>query len=97
MDGQPPHFHGHRQRLRDRFVKSGLMGFADHEVIELLLTLVIPSYVMALRRWKRAPPTGLQSILGASSRPPYDAAPQHWSLRTITPTVTCSLPSRTRY
>ncbi len=42
MDGQPPHFHGHRQRLRNRFVKSGLAGFADHEVIELLLTLAIP-------------------------------------------------------
>jgi len=42
MGGQPPHFHGHRQRLRDRFVKNGLAGFADHEVIELLLTLAIP-------------------------------------------------------
>ena len=38
MDGQAPHFHGHRQRLRGRFVKSGLAGFADHEIIELLLT-----------------------------------------------------------
>lgn len=37
-----PHYHGHRQRLRDRFVKSGLAGFADHEVVELLLTLAIP-------------------------------------------------------
>src|SRR2546426_407478 len=27
MDGQPPHFHGHRQRLRNRFVKSGLARF----------------------------------------------------------------------
>jgi len=42
MGGQPPHFHGHRQRLRDRFVKSGLAGFADYEVVELLLTLAIP-------------------------------------------------------
>lgn len=33
---------GHRQRLRERFVKSGLDGFADYEVIELLLTLAIP-------------------------------------------------------
>jgi len=37
-----PHYHGHRQRLRERFLKSGLSGFADHEVIELLLTLAIP-------------------------------------------------------
>src|SRR5215475_15142036 len=42
MGEQPPHFHGHRQRLRGRFVKSGLAGFADHEVVELLLTLAIP-------------------------------------------------------
>src|SRR2546422_1467359 len=33
---------GHRQRLRERFVKPGLDGFADYEVIELLLTLAIP-------------------------------------------------------
>lgn len=37
-----PHYHGHRQRLRERFLKSGLDGFADYEVIELLLTLAIP-------------------------------------------------------
>lgn len=37
-----PHFQGHRQRLRERFVKSGLAGLADHEVVELLLTLAIP-------------------------------------------------------
>lgn len=38
----PPTHHGHRQRLRDRFLKSGLDGFADYEVVELLLTLAIP-------------------------------------------------------
>jgi len=37
-----PHYHGHRQRLRERFVKSGLAGFADYEVVELLLSLAIP-------------------------------------------------------
>ena len=37
-----PHYHGHRKRLRERFLKSGLVGFADHEVIELLLTLAVP-------------------------------------------------------
>lgn len=40
MDG--PHYHGHRKRLRQRFLRSGLAGFADHEVVELLLTLAIP-------------------------------------------------------
>ena len=38
----PAHYHGHRKRLRERFVKNGLAGFAEHEVIELLLTLAIP-------------------------------------------------------
>lgn len=38
----PPHYHGHRKRLRERFVKNGLAGFAEHEALELLLTLAIP-------------------------------------------------------
>ena len=33
---------GHRRRLRERFLKSGLDGFQDYEVIELLLTLGTP-------------------------------------------------------
>lgn len=33
---------GHRRRLRERFIKTGLSGFADYEVVELLLTLAIP-------------------------------------------------------
>jgi len=33
---------GHRKRLRERFVKSGLKGFHDYEIIELLLTLGAP-------------------------------------------------------
>lgn len=33
---------GHRQRLRERFLKAGLEGFHDYEVIELLLTLATP-------------------------------------------------------
>ena len=37
-----PHYYGHRKRLRERFLKSGLVGFAEHEVVELLLTLAIP-------------------------------------------------------
>ncbi len=37
-----PHYHGHRQRLRDRFIRSGFEGFNDYEVVELLLTLAIP-------------------------------------------------------
>lgn len=33
---------GHRSRLRERFLKSGFVGFGEHEKVELLLTLCIP-------------------------------------------------------
>lgn len=39
---QTKHYHGHRRRLRERFIQNGLAGFSQHEVIELLLTLAIP-------------------------------------------------------
>ena len=32
---------GHRERIRQRFCEQGLAGFADHEVLELLLTFSI--------------------------------------------------------
>ena len=34
---------GHRQRMRERFCREGLDGFADHEVLELLLFDCIPN------------------------------------------------------
>lgn len=37
-----PQYFGHRRRLRERFARAGLEGFADYEVVELLLTLAIP-------------------------------------------------------
>lgn len=33
---------GHREKMRQRFLKSGLEGFADHEALELLLYYAIP-------------------------------------------------------
>lgn len=33
---------GHRQRMRERYAKNGLEGFAPHEVLELLLYYAIP-------------------------------------------------------
>jgi len=33
---------GHRKRLREKFLKSGLTGFHDYEIIELLLSLGTP-------------------------------------------------------
>jgi len=41
VENRPPWL-GHRQRLRERFQKSGLDGFAEYEIVELLLTLVVP-------------------------------------------------------
>ena len=32
-----PHYHGHRERLRQRFLDGGGASLADYEVIELLL------------------------------------------------------------
>ena len=32
-----PHFHGHRQRLRDRFMEAGGGALADYELLELVL------------------------------------------------------------
>jgi len=67
---------GHRKRLREKFVKSGLKGFHDYEVIELLLTLGSPRKDCkqpakeAIKRFKtlrgalEAPPEELQKIDG---------------------------------
>ena len=33
---------GHRKRLKERFLQSGLDGFLDYEIVELLLTLGTP-------------------------------------------------------
>jgi len=41
-EDERPHYLGHRQRLRERFIKNGLAGLADYEVVELILTLAIP-------------------------------------------------------
>ena len=43
MDNKEKNPHaGHRERLRRRFLTSGLEGFSDHEVLELLLCYAIP-------------------------------------------------------
>ena len=38
----PPDSRGHRRRLREKFLKGGLDGFLDYEVLEILLTLGTP-------------------------------------------------------
>jgi DNA repair protein RadC len=33
----PPHFHGHRQRLRERLLAAGAENLPDYELMEVLL------------------------------------------------------------
>ena len=60
---------GHRQRLRDKFLKSGLSGFHDYEIIEMLLTLGTPrkdcktAAKAAIKRFKT-----FQDVLEASPK-----------------------------
>jgi DNA repair protein RadC len=60
---------GHRKRLRDKFLGSGLTGFHDYEVVELLLTLATPrkdckdAAKAAMRQFKT-----LQGVLEASPK-----------------------------
>jgi len=37
-----PHYHGHRERLRQRFMATDGDGMPDYELLELLLALAIP-------------------------------------------------------
>jgi DNA repair protein RadC len=38
----PPHFHGHRERLRDRFRDAGGAALSDYELLELILFRALP-------------------------------------------------------
>jgi DNA repair protein RadC len=38
----PPHYHGHRERLRARFLDAGSEALADYEMLELLLFRALP-------------------------------------------------------
>ena len=58
---------GHRKRLRDKFLKSGLEAFHDYEIVEMLLTLGTPrkdckqQAKEAIKKFK-----GLRGVLDAS-------------------------------
>jgi DNA repair protein RadC len=41
-DPEDEHFHGHRERLRNRFREAGAEALADYELVELLLFRAIP-------------------------------------------------------
>ncbi|MFC2032988.1 DNA repair protein RadC [Chloroflexota bacterium] len=67
---------GHRKRLREKFMKSGLAGFHEYEIVELLLSLGTPrkdckrQAKEAIKRFENlrgvleAPPEELQKIDG---------------------------------
>jgi DNA repair protein RadC len=67
---------GHRKRLREKFIKSGISGFHDYEIVELLLALGTPrkdckqQAKEAIKRFKslrgvlEAPPEELRKIKG---------------------------------
>jgi DNA repair protein RadC len=38
----PPHYHGHRKRLRERFRHAGAQGLAEYELLELVLFRALP-------------------------------------------------------
>jgi DNA repair protein RadC len=40
--GDIPHYHGHRERLRARFLEAGPAALADYEMLELILFRAIP-------------------------------------------------------
>jgi len=40
--GEPPHYHGHRERLRHRLREAGPEAVADYELLELVLFRAIP-------------------------------------------------------
>ena len=40
--GAAPHYHGHRDRLRQRFVQAGSDALHDYEMLELILFRAIP-------------------------------------------------------
>jgi DNA repair protein RadC len=40
--GAAPHYHGHRERLRDRFREAGPEALSDYELLELLLFRALP-------------------------------------------------------
>ena len=39
---ETPHYHGHRQRLRERLLQSGADSLQDYELLEFLLFAAIP-------------------------------------------------------
>lgn len=39
---EAPHYHGHRERLRDRFREAGADALSDYELLEMVLFRALP-------------------------------------------------------
>ena len=39
----PPHYHGHRERLRERFREAGADALSDYELLEAVLFRASPA------------------------------------------------------
>ncbi len=62
-----PHYRGHRQRLKDRFLQGGPDALPDYELLELLLFLGIPQKdVKPLAKTLLARFNGFSGVLNAS-------------------------------
>lgn len=66
MKNEKPHYHGHRQRLKERMLNSSLENFADYELLEFLLFSAIPRKdVKPLAKKLLENFGGLQSLINA--------------------------------
>ena len=64
---ETPHYRGHRQRLKDRFLQGGADALPDYELLELLLFLAIPQKdVKPLAKTLLARFNGFAGVLTAS-------------------------------
>ena len=66
-DKTKPHFHGHRERLRDRFREAGAQALSDYELLERVLFRAIPMrdvkpLAKELIKEKRMAPPGLKAF-----------------------------------
>ena len=63
---ETPHYKGHRERLRSRFLETGDQGLPDYEILELLLFRSIPQRdVKPLAKELIARFGSLSGVLGA--------------------------------
>jgi hypothetical protein len=50
----PPHYLGHRERLRDRFRKGGADALGEYELLELILFRAMPRRISIIRSHRKS-------------------------------------------